>query len=917
MLHQPQKLVTNSKDSRIITTIKTQLEDCDEFIISVAFITLSGVTCILEALQQLELRNIKGKILTGCYLNFTEPKALSRLLEFKNIELKVLTNEKFHAKGFFFRKNDDWQIMIGSSNLTQSALTVNNEWNILFHTNSNQQVYRQLITEFTKLFDEAIACKDIIEQYRLNYHKAKTTTTLELPNSHQTIVPNKLQQQILHNLDILRDEGESKALVISATGTGKTFVSAFDVAKVRPKKCLFIVHRANIAVKASESFAKVITEKSIGLYTGNNKSSADYLFGTVQTLKNPQVLAKFKRDAFDYIIIDEVHHAEAESYKKILAHFTPKFLLGMTATPERSDGADIFKLFDHNIAHEVRLHQALAEDLLCPFHYFAIEDFYLEAKKTLAKDFSKMDNHKRIDHLITKMDFYGYSGEKRTGLMFVSNIDEAIAIAKLLNQRGVKAKALTSQDPEHIRKLAIQELEAKRLEILVTVDIFNEGVDIPCLNQIILLRPTQSAIVYIQQLGRGLRKHRDKNFVVILDFIANYENNFLIPIALSGNNSYDKDELKKFVVAPNNFIGGKSTITFTSVAKEVIYNNIQKTNFSQLKNIKKDYIQLKKKLGKIPLLTDFEINNFISPTIILNTKNTYYDILRAFKEDVDLLDSAEYQTLKFLSKEFTPAKRLYEILILDKLLSTPFVSIVDLKTFLKKYLTTFSLASFCNALEHLALQIFKVNAGRAEYQPLIKFDNHSVTLLINKMLNNNRFLLLQVKDLLAYNKIIYTKKYAQYKIQDIALYQKYSKKDIAHLLNQDYSNGGVNLAGYRVIDDKALLFMTFDESKKFTQFDNKFIDNSTFTYFSKKNKSLTNPLEKALFTNQYTSFVFARINKTNDYYFLGLINECIEAIELSKPDIMVKYTFQLQQKLPKELWQYFKNIYKNKNNLFK
>ena len=913
MYAQAQKFITNSKNSKIITEINSQLEECDEFVISVAFITFSGVVCILEALHQLNLKGVRGRVLTGCYLNFTEPKALDKLLEFQNIELKVLTNENFHAKGFFFRKGEDWQMMIGSSNLTQSALTINSEWNILFHTNQSQQVHQEIISEFERLFDEAIDCRDILEEYSLNYQSIRNTTNLELYRQAQAIVPNSLQQQALENLSILRDEGKDKALIISATGTGKTFLSAFDVAAVNPKRCLFIVHRTNIAIKASETFAKVIKGKSIGMYTGSNKSSADYLFATIQTLKNPQVLAIFEPNDFDYIIIDEVHHAEAESYKRVLEHFKPKFLLGMTATPERSDDADIFKLFDYNIAYEIRLHQALEEDLLCPFHYFAIEDFYVEKEKALAKDFSNLIGDERVEHIIQKMNFYGYSGEKRSGLMFVSNVNEAKDIADKLNQQGIKAQSLTSQDPEHIRELAIQNLEAKKLEVIVTVDIFNEGVDIPCLNQIILLRPTQSAIVYIQQLGRGLRKHRDKKFVIILDFIANYENNFLIPVALSGDNSYDKDELKKFVVAPNNFISGKSTITFTSIAKEFIYRNIQKTNFSQLKNIKKDYVQLKKELGRVPLLVDFEKHNFIAPAVILKAKDTYYDILQAFKETINILNNAEYQLLKFISKEFTPAKRLYEILILEKLFDTPTISIDDLKEFVETNVADFSQVSFTNALQHLALRIFTVNAGRAEYRPFINLDGKQVNFLAHDAINNNAFLFTQIKDLLEYNKIIYAKKYSQDKICGLALYQKYSKKDIAHLLNQDYTNGGVNLAGYRVFDDKALLFITFDESKKFTQFDNKFISDNSFTYFSKKNKTSTDTIEKGLIDNLYTSFVFARTDKSDDYYFLGLIEKCIEATEIYEPIKMVRFTFRLQQNLPKELWQYFKNIYKNKN----
>lgn len=585
------QFLTNSRKSKILDEIINQFENCEEFIISVAFVTFSGVVCILEILRQLRAKGIKGKILTGCYLNFTEPKALEKLFEFDNIELKVLNDENFHAKGFLFRNKDSWHVILGSSNLTQSALTINNEWNLLFKTTLTDITTQQILAEFNYLFAKAKYPSDILDEYIQIYQCASKLASI----SHR-IQPNKIQHEALDSLQQLRDSGKNKALIISATGTGKTFLSAFDVERVKPKRCLFIVHRKNIAIKAKETFAKVISNKTLGLYTGDDKTSAEYLFATVQTLKNPKVLAILKSQEFEYIIIDEVHHAEAESYKKVLAHFEPKFLLGMTATPERSDAADIFKLFDYNIAYEIRLHQALEQDLLCPFHYFAVEDLYLESEEILAKNFAKLVSDARVEHIVEKINFYGYSGQSRAALMFVSNVDEAKELATKLSDKGIKAKALSSQDSEQVRQTTIVQFESGELEIIVTVDIFNEGVDIPCVNQIILLRPTQSSIVYIQQLGRGLRKYQDKKFVVILDFIANYTTNFLIAVALSGDNSYDKDELKKFVVSPNNYLAGKSTITFSSIAKEIIYKNIQKTNFSQLKNIKRDYVQLKKSL---------------------------------------------------------------------------------------------------------------------------------------------------------------------------------------------------------------------------------------------------------------------------------------------------------------------------------
>ncbi|AJC48344.1 DUF3427 domain-containing protein [Allofrancisella guangzhouensis] len=908
------KFITNSQNSKIITEIINQLDECDEFIISVAFITLSGVICILGSLRHLKLKKVKGKILTGCYLNFTEPKAIEKLLEFNNIELKILDSENFHAKGFFFRKADNWHIMIGSANLTQSALTVNSEWNLLFSTNCQDSVVKQLLAEFNKLFDQAKKALVVLEDYRINYQNTKRLFYFSDLKKTKPISPNAIQSQALENLKSLRSNNIGKALIISATGTGKTFLSAFDVSLVKPKRCLFIVHRTNIATKAKETFAKIIKDKELGLYTGSSKSQADYLFATIQTLKDPKAFISFQVDEFDYIIIDEVHHAEANSYKKILNYFKPKFLLGMTATPERTDTGDIFKLFDYNIAYEIRLHQALEQDLLCPFHYFAIEDFYLESEKVLAKDFTKLTSDFRINHIMEKMNFYGFSGQHRAALMFVSNVDEAKELATKLNQKGIKSQALTSQDSEYTRDLAISKLESYSLEVIVTVDIFNEGIDIPCVNQVVLLRPTQSSIVYIQQLGRGLRKFENKKFVVVLDFIANYENNFLIPIALSQDNSYDKDQLKKFVVSPNNYISGKSTITFTNIAKELIYRNIQRTNFSQLKNIKRDYIQLKKELGRIPTLVDFEKHKFIAPEVILSAKDTYYDILKTFKEDIPNLNEQEYKVLKFISKEFTPAKRLYEILILEELLEKPLLEIKTLETLVTKEIENFNTESFQNALQHLSLKIFTVNAGRQEYAPLISLKDKNIFLLPHSTIVSNSFLNQQVQDLLVYNKLIYQQKYHKNKLNGLSLYAKYSKKDIAHLLNQDYTNGGVNLAGYRFFDDKALLFMTFDENKKFSQHSNKFLSDTAFTFYSKKNKSLEDKQEKTLAEDRIISYVFARIDKNDNYYYLGEIAKCIEARELSSSKA-IKYTFELSKKLPADLWSYFKTVYKNQDNI--
>ena len=284
----------------------------------------------------------------------------------------------------------------------------------------------------------------------------------------------------------------------------------------------------------------------------------------------------FNPNDFDYIIIDEVHRAGANSYQELVNYFTPKFMLGMSATPERSDDFDIYKMFDYNIAYEIRLQQAMEYDLLCPFHYYGITDIQVNGESLDDKtDFNNLVSKDRVKHIIEQINRYGYSGDRVRGLVFCSRKDEATELSNLFNTRGYKTISLTGENTEAQRRDAMNRLESDDLvnclDYIFTVDIFNEGIDIPKVNQVIMLRPTESAIVFVQQLGRGLRKDPSKEYVVIIDFIGNYEKNFLIPIALSGSLSYNKDTLRRFVSEGSLIIPGASTVNFDLISKKKIF----------------------------------------------------------------------------------------------------------------------------------------------------------------------------------------------------------------------------------------------------------------------------------------------------------------------------------------------------------
>ena len=913
------KLLSNSS-GKIIVELRKYLENSDEFVISVAFITESGVLLLLDELEKLDKKGIKGKILTGDYLNFTEPKALEKLLTFKNIELKVLENRDFHAKGYFFRKGEIWTIIVGSSNLTQKALTVNLEWNLKINSLSDGKIVKNIMDEFLENFKIATVVNETyIQNYKKRYEELKKIKNIYSIGKEIKIKPNTMQKNSLENLKHMR-ENEKRALLISATGTGKTYISAFDVKNSKPKKMLFIAHRKKILESAVKSYKNIIKDKKISLYEENK--NADYIFAMVQTLSRDKHLQQFSKDEFDYIVIDEVHHSGAQSYLKIIDYFEPKFLLGMTATPERSDDFDIYSLFDNNIAYEIRLYDALKEELLTPFHYFGISDILIDGEEIDEKtNVKNLILDERVDNIIEKSQFYGYSGEKLRGLIFVSHREEAKILADKLSERGIKSKSLLGDDSDNYREKIIQELENGEISYIVTVDIFNEGVDIPSLNQIILLRPTNSAIVYIQQLGRGLRKYHDKEYVVILDFIGNYEKNFLIPVAISQDNSYNKDSIKQFLINGINSIPGESTIIFDEIVQEKIIENINKTNFSTKRNIEKDFRFLEKKLGKIPYLSDFFKNNLIEPSIILKYKKTYDEVLRIFKPNYKFqnISKDENNYLRFLYGFFTPVKRIHEIEVLKYLLKNKKIDLKEFTQYIeKKYKILFQKENVINALKHFTKEIFQNLSTIKPYLPIVAKNGDYYILekeFENSYIKNSYFKKL-VDDIIEYNFLYVDKYYKQYGEKSILKYREYSKQEAFWYLNLDFNNG-YQVSGYTTFEEekRVVLFITLEDTPPFSKYNNVFYDNKTFTWYSKEKRVLKRKdkltIEGKISENYYTLEVFIKKKSGENFYYIGEVLKVLKAKEIinSKGNQVVEYILELKDGIADNLFAYFMRIY--------
>ena len=559
LAYQPQFLSNNHKEGKkVLSSIEDELMSCDKFQISVAFITMGGITPLLQTLKELEKNGIPGEILTTNYLNFSEPKALEKLHGLSNITLKMYDVEKaaegFHTKGYIFKKEEIYRIIIGSSNMTSAALTSNREWNTKVVSTEQGEVAKQIVEEYNELWNSryALSFESFYEEYKERYQIIKRQR--EIAKSEETpsiekyrLKPNAMQVGFITNLRKILEKGEDRALLISATGTGKTYASAFAMRELGFKRVLFLVHRGQLARQTKKSYEKVFAKSvSVGLVgAGYHEYDADYVFATVQTLNRDEHLLQYDKDSFDCIVLDEAHHVTADTYQKIMKHFSPKLWLGMTATPDKRDdnvaGRNVYELFNYQIAYEIRLQQAMEENLLCPFHYFGITDLSIVGDDKDNRNFSMLTSDERVKHIIRQANYYGYSGEKVKGLIFCSSIKETQELSHKFNNIvnpdtggfyrtiALNGDADEQERQDAFERLAMNEREAnvhkQPLDYIFSVEILNEGVDIVEVNQVIMLRPTQSPIVFIQQLGRGLRKADGKEYVVILDFIGNYNNN--------------------------------------------------------------------------------------------------------------------------------------------------------------------------------------------------------------------------------------------------------------------------------------------------------------------------------------------------------------------------------------------------------
>jgi len=857
--HYKPKLLVNDRHTGdyILTPLLEELQQCLSFTFSVAFITESGLAVLKSHLADLHNRGIQGRILTSHYLKFNRPKTFIELMKIPNIEVRLTELSGFHAKGYVFQHTEHSTIIMGSANLTAAALKTNYEWNVKLTSFENGGLLGQFNAEFDKAWQAATPLStEWIVAYQILYaetRKADKKLQTEIQPSPEAttpyhilspIKPNSMQRQALRNLGALRESGARRGLIISATGTGKTYLSAFDVKSAAPGRMLFVVHREQILNQALNDYRRIIggPENDFGIFSGDRRDSeAKYVFATIQTLSKTEHLSLFSADTFDYILIDEVHKAGATSYLDLIEHFKPKFLLGMTATPERTDSFNIYELFDYKIAYEIRLQEALEEEMLCPFHYFGVADYARSGE--LLNDSAKLseeEQQQRVSHLIEKIEYYGHSGESVRGLIFCSRKTEAIELSNMMNERGYRTVALDAKDKSQERERRVNQLEEGELQYILTVDIFNEGIDIPSINQVVMLRQTKSSIIFIQQLGRGLRKHESKEFVTVIDFIGNYKSNYLIPIALSGDKSQNKDNIRRHM-KDTSYIRGLSSINFEEVARQQIFKSINQSNLTAFKLIREAYLELKNRLNRIPKLMDFIENHSLDPLIFSNEFLSYYHFLLKIREPVPSLSEQEQQFLKMLSGEVLNGKRRHEVVLLDMLLQQ---GTVTKKAYMQRLLTDecrLDEGTLDSVIQVLSLKFFNQQA-REKYgtNPLVdQQDDQSYKFhpVMQKALQQTDYFKQSVVDLLA---TAFSKNEQYENDVPMTLYKKYSRKDASKMLNWD-KDGTPTLFGYQTKHGTCPIFVTYkkhDSISASTKYEDEFMNSQVLRWSSKHHRTL-------------------------------------------------------------------------------
>ena len=895
---------TNYSEEKFIDKLKKSIDRCCSFYFSVSFIKKPGLKLIAPNIEAALARGAKGRIITSTYQNFTD---IDSLLFFNSLQNRYPSSFEcrldrecfrdnsgntvgFHTKGYLFEYLDHRELLIGSSNITVYALLKNIEWDVSVIDGNDDETCNLALQEFNNLWEKTLPLThELTDEYKthLMYSIERWDMDYEIANAE--IKPNYMQRKALKELNRIRVMGAERALVVAAAGSGKTYLAAFDALNFSPKRLLYIAHEGTILSKSKDTFERVFgSDRSYGIYNECGKDfDANFVFSTNKMMSNS--LELFDRHTFDYIIIDECHRAAASTYLRIIEYFKPEFLLGITATPERMDEKDVFGLFDQNVPFELRLREAIINGLIVPFRYFGIRDELIEygASATKGHKFiEQFSDEQHCDFIYRMIEEHRTPGQKLKALAFCRDRSHAFRMADAMGEY-YKTRFLTGTSSIGERVRAYKDLQDDNadLEILFTVNILNEGVDIPGVNMVLFLRPTESQTIFIQQLGRGLRKYEGKKYVTVLDFIGNdYKRSVQIAFALgslSENFVAEKDLVAELVKNDYKSLGLEKygvEIHIDELSKKEIETFIKQENFNKKTYLRQDYENFKKYIcaPRYPDHVDY-INNDFAPDLIKflqssigigSKKNhSYYCFLKAINEDdIPSFTITQEKFINYVS-DMLPVVRPYEYLIIQKLIEgAGHVKKTELCEYLKIHCMGFSQDSFDHALKYMLDEPYLT-----EQNDLLMLDSALFDIEFEEYM----------KDLLKYGLEKYDIDFGDKPVGDqFNLWCSYRKAQIMQLLLRDPE---AIQKGTLIENEVVYAFVTVikDERIKDTlDYDDGYIDHDTFQWESVAHVK-TSELEKLKNANGMHIFVrkvekedgitlpFTYIGKGKPYYMTG------------------------------------------------
>ncbi len=668
-------VMTGDRDKRMYLyyQLVNSMKRADRIDIIVSFLMESGVKMLLKDLDQAMKRGAKIRILTGNYLGITQPSALYLIKHElgENVDLRFYSEKgrSFHPKSYIFHYVDHSDIYIGSSNISKSALTSGIEWNYRFSSCKDPENYEKFYKTFEDLFENhsIVVDDEELKKYSKSWHRPAAFKDLDRYDQNEEnedtkvrllFEPRGAQIEALCALENSRAEGATKGIVQAATGVGKTYLAAFDSKKYQ--RVLFVAHREEILKQAAVSFKNVRNSDDYGFFYGGEKTwDKSVIFASVATLGRPEYLTAkyFVPDYFDYIVIDEFHHAVNDQYMRIVNYFKPQFLLGLTATPERMDGRNIYEICDYNVPYEISLTEAINKGMLAPFRYYGIYDetdysgIHPVHGHYEEKDLNGIyvGNAHRYD-LIYK--YYKKYGSKRA-LGFCCSRVHAEEMAKQFCKRGIPAVAVYSNS-EGIyavdRVSAIEKLKSGEIRVIFSVDIFNEGVDITAVDMVMFLRPTESPIVFFQQLGRGLRRSAGKEYLNVLDFIGNYEKAGNVRKFLTGK-AYSADRMHEF--SEKEELPDDCIVDFDMRLID-LFAEMDKKHLKIKEQIVKEYFRIKENLGHRPSRMDLftYMDDDIYQFTISHPKDNVFKDYLSFLRETGEINEAERFLVDGIAKEF-------------------------------------------------------------------------------------------------------------------------------------------------------------------------------------------------------------------------------------------------------------------------